>query len=171
MSKQKFWYRPAYNLTEKEVRYAIAATHSNREAAAFLHINMNTWKIYASKYFDHETGKNLYEIHKNKSRRGTTKPHNILKVPFEDIFAGKHPGYNTTRLRRRLIEENIFPESCNICGFSERRVSDYTVPLILTWKNGNKKDHSFENLELVCYNCYHLNYGNMHPGAYIIVER
>jgi hypothetical protein len=165
----KFWYKPAYHLTEREVRYAISCTNSNADAANFLHISNHTWKKYAQMYFDSETGKTLYDIHKNKGSKAGKKPPNVSTASMEDIFAGKHPKYNTNKLHFRLINEGHLEEKCSMCGFCERRMSDYKVPLILTWKNGNKKDHSKSNLELVCYNCYALYYGELKQGGYIIV--
>lgn len=166
----KFWYKPAYNLTEKEIRYAMKNTNSNAEAAAFLHISIPIWKKYAEMYFDPESGKSLYQLHKNQGAKFGKKP-SIKLATMEDIFAGKHPKYNVHKLKARLIMEGILEERCAICGFEERRISDYTVPLVLTWKNGDKRDHSRENLEFVCYNHYHLYYGDMGQKAYIIVKK
>lgn len=170
MAETKHWYKPAYHLTEKEIRYAMRSTNSNREAAAFLHINPLTYKKYASMYFDPETGKNLYQLHKNQGANFSTKP-SVQLATLESIFNGEHPKYPVKKLHARLISEGAMEERCHICGFDERRISDYSVPLVLTWKNGNKKDHSRDNLEMVCYNCYHLNYGDMKQKPYIIIQR
>lgn len=170
MAETKHWYKPAYHLTEKEIRYAMRSTNSNAEAAAFLHINQLTYAKYAKMYFDPESGKNLYELHKNQGAHHSTKP-SVQLATLEDIYAGKHPKYNVVKLKARLISEGAMDERCHICGFDERRISDYSVPLVLTWKNGDKKDHSRDNLELVCYNCYHLNYGDMKQKPYIILKR
>ena len=35
------------------------------------------------------------------------------------------------------------------------------MPLILNFKDGNKKNWKLENLEALCYNCYFLNIGNV----------
>ena len=69
--------------------------------------------------------------------------------------------YNPKELKDRLIHETLIAEECNSCGFNERRVVDYKVPLILNFKDGNKKNWKLENLELLCYNCYFLNVGNV----------
>lgn len=170
MAETKHWYKPAYHLTEKEIRYAMRSTNSNREAAAFLHINPLTYKKYASMYFDPDSGKNLYQLHKNQGANFSTKP-SVQLATLESIFNGLHPKYPVKKLHARLISEGAMEERCHICGFDERRISDYSVPLVLTWKNGNKKDHSRDNLEMVCYNCYHLNYGDMKQKPYIIIQR
>ena len=38
--------------------------------------------------------------------------------------------------------------------FKERRVSDYKMPLLLNFKDNNKKNYRKENIELLCYNHY-----------------
>jgi hypothetical protein len=47
------------------------------------------------------------------------------------------------------------------CNFSSKRPSDLKTPLILNHINGNKTDHRLENLEVLCYNCYFINVGNL----------
>ena len=32
-------------------------------------------------------------------------------------------------------------EECSVCKFHERRVSDYKMPLLLNFKDGNKKNY------------------------------
>ena len=163
------YHKPAYNLTEKEIRYAMSMTDSNRDAARYLHIGYDIYKKYASMYFDQDTGKTLFEMHKNQKGWHCKKPSPALAT-MEDIFAGKYPMYSVPKLKDRLIREGHLDERCSICGFDERRISDYSVPLLLTWKNGNKRDHSKDNLELVCYNHYHVYYGDMKPRPYIIIK-
>ena len=31
--------------------------------------------------------------------------------------------------------------TCDECGFEERRVVDYSVPLLLDWKDGDRTNH------------------------------
>ena len=80
-----------------------------------------------------------------------------------DILEGRVDvsNYSPKELKERLIHESLIKEECNKCGFNERRVVDYKVPLILNFKDGNKKNWKLENLELLCYNCYFLNVGNV----------
>lgn len=160
-----------YFLTEAEIRYSMRHSSSVEEAARFLHISNVTWKKYAEKYIDHETGLNLHQLQKNQSGKGIRKKVTRLKpinlVAMEDIFANKHPNYRIEKLRSRLIEDEIFMEACTICGFNEKRLSDGLTPIILVFKNGNKKDMRLENLEFVCPNHYFLYYGNMIPRPYL----
>jgi hypothetical protein len=59
------------------------------------------------------------------------------------------------------LEEGFLVEECNSCGFHERRVVDYRVPLVLNFKNRNNRNWLKENLEFLCYNCYFLHVGNI----------
>ena len=154
--------RPPLAFTEGQIRYAIKNTKSNREAARFLRVSVPTYRKYAIMYIDEATGKNLYDLHKNQSGKSIKKRSNgrYRGTPLEEILEGKHPQYGRSVLKKRILHENILPECCSNCGYEERRVSDYTVPLIMNYKDGNKTNHLLENLELLCFNCYYLFIGN-----------
>ena len=47
----------------------------------------------------------------------------------------------------------MIEEKCSKCGFSERRIKDTKVPVILNFKDGDKKNWHLDNLEFLCYNC------------------
>jgi hypothetical protein len=161
-------YNKALDLTDVEIRYAMANSKSNTEAARFIGCHLSTYKRYAKRYIDHETGLSLWELHKNAGGKGTRKffKTHSKRIDIFDVLDGKHPTYERGKLHRRLIEEVIFPEECAICGFNEHRITDDKVPLVLCWKDGDKTNHHKDNLEFVCYNCYFLNYGNIlsHSG-------
>ena len=158
-------WKAAFNLTESEIRHAMRHTRSNREAAEYLRISYKTWQRYASMYYDAESGKNLFELHRETKRHLKRKipagHRGKSTVPIEEILSGNRPGYNIRTLENRLIVENILPERCNICGYNQRRVTDFKVPLKLIHKDGNSTNHRLENLELVCYNCIFIYHGDV----------
>lgn len=160
------WYKKALNLTEKEVRYAMKNSHSNKSAALFMRVSYPTWKKYAKMYFDAETGKSLFDLHKSTGRGIPKNTSGRYSHPdyLRDVLLGKHPEYKGKQLKKRLIKEGIFPEECGQCGFHERRVDDFTVPLVLVWKDGDKSNHLKENLLLICFNCYYLCYADFRKG-------
>lgn len=156
------YHRPPLNLTEANIRYAMENTKSNAEAARFLHVCVATYRKYATMYVDSESGKNLFELHKNQPGKGMlrtqrTSSHKIIGL--DDVLKGNHPEYQARLLKPRLIHSNTFDEMCSQCGFHERRVTDSRVPLRLDWINGDRTDHRRENLQLLCYNCYYLLVG------------
>lgn len=157
------WKNKAYKLTESEVRYAMDNSRSNKEAARFLKISLSTYKRYAKMYIDSESGKTLYDLHTNKA--GVGIPKNSGKYSgqkkLKEILEGKHPEYPARGLKRRLIREGYKAECCENCGFEERRITDYTVPLILVWDDGDKTNHKLENLTMMCYNCFYLTQSDL----------
>ena len=151
-------------LTKDQILRAMKYTKSNMAAARFLGCSYPHYKQYA-KLYKNEEGKTLFEIHLNRQGKGISK-HLYKKkdiTPIMDILEGRVDvsNYSPKELKERLIHEALIKEECNRCGFNERRVIDYKVPLILNFKDGNKKNWQLENLELLCYNCYFLNVGNV----------
>ena len=159
--------RPPMNLTETEIRYAMENTRSCAEAARFLKVSYESFRKYASLYIDSASGKSLFELHKNAYGKGIRKqPKQRLHGHYGlmDILEGKYPNYNRYKLKERLLRSGLFEEKCDCCGFDERRVLDYTVPLLLDWIDGDPTNHRQENLRFLCYNCYYLNVGNLLGG-------
>lgn len=155
--------KTALDIPESEIRYAMENTKSNAAAAVFLKVSFTTYKKYANMYTDRDSGKTLYELHKNQFGVGISKDTqkaNGGPYSIDNILAGKHPKYPDWKLRNRLLVLGIFPEECNICGYSERRITDDTVPLRLDHIDGDITNHTVENLQMLCLNCYYQNTGN-----------
>lgn len=154
--------RYSTGLTIQQIKEAMANTKSNKAAAAFLNVTYNTYKKYASKYTD-ETGKTLFEKHLNPKGFGISKGigPNSGGIRLQDIFDGKYPNYSSSKYKRRLLRNGILPEECALCGFNERRLIDYKVPLMLSYVDGNPQNKALENIKLLCYNCYYLTVGDL----------
>lgn len=158
--------RRAFNLTERDIRYAMEHSNSNADAARFLRVSREVYKRYAEMYFDNTTGKSLFELHKSTATKTRMKPRNPSHIPrgrhnIIRIIRGEVPQYPAKHLKRRIIKEGIKAERCESCGYDERRPTDYTVPLILVWMDGDKHNHLLENLKLVCFNCFYVHYGDI----------
>lgn len=161
--------RSALNLTEAQIRYAMKNSKSNSEAARFLNISITTYAKYSKRYIDSETNKNLWDLHKNRSGKGTKKPYNVSKGKYalEDILDGKYPDYKVYHLKRRLIsnaEKVKFPHQCHNCGYNEKRITDDTIPLVLDHMDDDWTNHKRDNLRFLCYNCFHNLRGNLRGG-------
>ena len=144
---------------------AMSKTKSVRAAARYLNCSYHHLKRYMKLYKDEESGKTLFEIHKNQSGKGVPK---FLKSSGKepaliDIIEGKiNPAsFSPDKLKYRLTSEGYLEECCGNCGFNERRVTDHKVPLILHFKDKNKLNYNLNNIEFLCYNCYFLFIGEI----------
>ena len=144
---------------------AMSKTKSVRAAARYLNYSYHHLKRYMKLYKDEESGKTLFEIHKNQSGKGVPK---FLKSSGKepaliDIIEGKiNPAsFSPDKLKYRLTSEGYLEECCGNCGFNERRVTDHKVPLILHFKDKNKLNYNLNNIEFLCYNCYFLFIGEI----------
>jgi len=157
----------AKHLSKDQVVLAMSKTKSVRAAARYLnvsYIHMKKWM----KFYKNEDGITLFEAHKNQSGKGipkflsnngTRKKDPALLDVIEGRIDPAH--FNPQKIKYRLIEEGYLKEECSNCGFHERRVSDYKIPLILHFKDNNKQHYRLENMEMLCYNCYFLMIGNV----------
>ena len=114
---------------------------------------------------DQESGKNLYELHKNNSGKGIKRIswRNEISIEKIDEIMSKesYRAINQEKLKNRLIYEGILRMECYNCGHHEKRVVDYKQPLILNFIDGNKHNWKVENLRMLCYNCYFLYVGSL----------
>ena len=133
-------------VTDQEIIDASKEFNSASKAASFLKIKYETYKKYAKKLGVFKT---------NQSGKGTKKPFkddDVRKIPLQEILEGKHPQYQSNKLRKRLIIENIKEEKCESCGHEEwlgKKIS-----LELDHKDGNCYNHKIQNLRLLCPNCH-----------------
>ena len=151
-------------ITKEQILVAMTKTKSNMAAARYLNCSYVHYKKWA-KLYESNTHDNLFEQHKNQSGVGIPK---FLRVSGKepalmDIIEGRANASSFTpdKIKYRLITEGYLEEKCSICGFEERRVLDYKMPLLLNFKDDNKKNYKLENIELLCYNHYFLNVGDI----------
>ena len=152
-------------LLQAQIEQAMRVTRSNRAAAEYLRVGYNLYKKYAKLYKDPTTGKNLFEMHMNQQGRGITKSLSGAaeknRFKLDDILTGKHPSYPREKLLARLVLNKYIEEKCNSCGFCSKRPTDLKSPLVLHHINGDGTDHRLDNLEILCYNCYFLEVGEL----------
>ena len=145
-------------LSKEQIVAAQAKTKSNMAAARYLHVSYQHYKRYAKLY-------KLFDGHKNQSGKGIPK---FLKGTGKepallDIIEGRVSSahFTPSKIKYRLIEEGYLSEQCSMCGFQERRVLDYKMPLLIHFKDNNKKNWKLDNLEMLCYNHYFLSVGDI----------
>lgn len=151
-------------MTKDDILRAIANSTSNASAARYLGVCKATYKKHAMMYSDDE-GNNLYVSHNNKYGLGIRKKkiENQKTSQILDIISGKisPTAYDPQKLKRKIISEGYLHEKCSRCGYDEQRVSDMKVPLLLVFRDGNKKNWDLDNLILFCFNCYHNYIGDV----------
>jgi hypothetical protein len=153
-------------LSKQQILAAINKTKSNRAAARYLGVSYIHYKKWAKNYEATEEGyKTLFDQHLNQSGKGIPKfLSNGTKTPSVlDIVEGRVDAshFDAAKIKDKLISDGYLEESCSSCGFKERRVLDYRVPLLMHFKDGLKKNYKLDNVQLLCYNCYFLQVGNI----------
>ena len=74
------------------------------------------------------------------------------KIPTNEILEGKHPYYQTLKLKKRLIKEGIKENKCDICEITEW--NGKPISMQLDHIDGNSHNHKLENLRMTCPNCH-----------------
>ena len=142
-------------LLKRDIEEAQRNSQSAMGAARWLNRSYSTYKKYAKSY-------GLHEQHLNQGGKGMSKPHvQGKRYPLTDILEGKHPTYNVKQLQKRLVNGGLIDEQCTQCGFEERRIVDFKIPLMLIFKDGNSCNHFLDNMYLLCFNCAFLTVGNL----------
>jgi hypothetical protein len=159
------------DLTKEQIIAAQSQTRSNLAASRWLNVSYPHYKMWAKFYKDEETGKTLFQKHLNPSGVGIPK---FLKSTGKepaliDIIEGRTnaASFSPEKIKYRLVSDGLLKEECNNCGFHERRVLDYKIPLILHFKDKNKKNYRKENIEFLCYNCFFLTVSDIFTSKQI----
>ena len=145
-------------LSKLQIEAAQSKTKSNMAAARYLHVSYQHYKKWAKLY-------KLFDGHKNQQGKGIPKflkgskkmPH-MLEIIEGRIAASS---FNPNKLKYALIEQGYILEECAVCSFKERRVLDYKMPLLLHFQDNNSNNYSLDNVQLLCYNHYFLNVGDV----------
>lgn len=138
-------------LTETEVKEALERAGSALGAARILGVSYPTFKRRARDMGIHKTPGWPVKKKTQKSR-GPISPFKG-KFPLDEILQNKHPNFPAHRLKDKLIRGGVKSCECEQCGFSERRLTDGKVPLLLNFNDGNNNNFLIENLRILCYNC------------------
>ena len=143
-------------ISKDQLKWAKENSKSAAGAARLLKVSYNTFVKYAKRF-------DMLEGFKNQAGVGIAKHYNLHsgRYNLDDILLGKYPSYDTYKLQQRIVRSAYLPEECDICNFSEQRITDKKVPLKIDFVDGNTTNHLKENIRLLCYNCWFLNVGNL----------
>lgn len=130
------------NINEEDFINVCNSSLSMSEASAKLNMRFGTFKRYALKlncYKPNQCGKGLHKT-------------STTGYKLEDILSGKHPGYQSFKLKNKLIESGLKQNVCECCGISEWHGKPLNMEL--HHKDGNTNNNNLDNLELLCPNCH-----------------
>jgi hypothetical protein len=130
-------------VTDEQIIEACNTSHSMAHASSKVDLNYKTFAKRA---------KLLGVWNPNQSGKGMNKTSNGKGILLSDILNGKHPQYQSNKLRIRLIKEGIKEHMCECCGL--REWNDRPIPLEVNHIDGVRTNHLLENLELICPNCH-----------------
>lgn len=163
-------------INQSDIEYALKLKKSINGAAKYLHLSYTTLRKYTKQMHPIEDPagilppRSLFEIYTNPKGIGIHKPKrtNIEKfgVSFDDVISGKYPKFPRSKIMPRLFSHGYKQPICEKCGFSEERVTDYKVPLMVNYKDDDKTNFLLSNLEILCYNCYFLWAGDVLRTGY-----
>lgn len=74
------------------------------------------------------------------------------KIPIQEILEGKHPYFQTLKLKKRLIKDGIKENKCEDCGIDIWM--DKPIMIQLDHIDGNSHNHKLDNLRMRCPNCH-----------------
>jgi hypothetical protein len=129
-------------INEIHFRDICLKANSMAEAAVKLDLHFNTFKKYALKF-------NCYNT--NQSGKGMVKGM-PPRIDLQEILDGKHPHFQTFKLKNRLLKEKIIENKCSICDIEEWNGKKLNMEL--DHIDGERTNHRLENLRMLCPNCH-----------------
>jgi hypothetical protein len=134
-------------ISDEKIIEACKSSLTMSQACAKTGLHWNTFRKYAIK---------LNVFNPNKSGKGLKKTfkrtfgHDCYSL--DDILEGKYPEYQSNKLRKRLLKEGKKEHKCEKCNLTEWQGN--LIPLELNHKDGNRHNHLWINLEMICPNCH-----------------
>ena len=69
-----------------------------------------------------------------------------------EILDGKHPTYQTAKLKKLMLRYGMLENKCDRCGITE--YNGEPIVMQLDHENGKSDDHRRVNLRMLCPNCH-----------------
>jgi hypothetical protein len=131
-------------MTDEEFINTVNACSTMSEACSKIGVHFNTFKRRALKL-------NCYKP--NQGGKSTKKDWiSDRSINLNEILEGKHPQYQTFKLKNRLYSEGIKTNRCEICNIDSW--NGKPIQCELDHINGKSSDHRLENLRVICPNCH-----------------
>lgn len=140
--EEKKWFIKE-RITDEEFINVCENSNSMASASAKMKMHFNSFKKRAKEL-------NCYKP--NQSGKGLEKKNNGKKIPLNEIIEGKHPSYQTFKLKHRLIKEGLKQNICEECSIKDW--NGKTIEMELDHIDGNRTNHLLNNLRMLCPNCH-----------------
>lgn len=124
---------------------AVESSNTMAKAAVKTGLHFNTFKRYTV-----ELG--IYNPNQGGKYEKKPKAEGKNKIPLLEILEGLHPSYQTFKLKNRLYGEGLKENKCERCEISEW--NNELLQCELEHIDGNRSNHKFENLMILCPNCH-----------------
>ncbi len=164
-------------ILESHIKYAyeVLQLRSNAKACEFFNVTALKWARYAKGFREPESGLTYYQLFTKRARQDSVVRFSKLrelhrlkrqKEGMRKLFIRRMKDNQLTsrtkisRIKLGMIQSELIKEECACCGFKEKSISKDPaiggrVPLILDHINEDYKDFRFENLQLLCLNCFY----------------
>jgi hypothetical protein len=129
-------------VTDEQIIEACNSSLSMSEANSKVDLHSRTFKKRAMVLGVYKT---------NVPGKGITKK-GVELFPLDEILAGKHPHFQTNKLRKKILKKGIKPHKCEKCELTVW--NNKPIPLELNHIDGNRTNHVLSNIELICPNCH-----------------
>jgi hypothetical protein len=133
------------NIDNQIITDTCNSSNSMSEAAAKLGLHFNTFKRIAAEL-------NVYKPNKGLKNGSKPKRDGFGKIPLSEILDGKHPQYQTYKLKHQLFRQNIKENKCESCG--TETWMNKPIACELDHIDGNRTNHLLANLRILCPNCH-----------------
>lgn len=163
--------KSSYKFTSEEIRQAIRETDTCAAAARFLGIDDVTYYNHTYKRIDEKTGLTFWELTQNKKNSAKKLPKRYnprrIRQSISRILSGHETAFNFPqgRLKHLFFELGFFKPECSCCKYKTERKIDGKVPLILFFKDRDRRNYRKTNISFICYNCAFLK------GVQILTSR
>lgn len=131
--------------------------------ARWLGVNFKTYKRWSQIY-------GIYKSNQSAKGKKWVRDPERGKYPLSRILSGEfndNPRVTDWMVKCKLINGNVFPYQCNICGYDKKRIVDGRVGVLLDHKDGNLRNFCKDNLQFLCFNCmWECGKGYIHNGKH-----
>ena len=138
-------------ITKNMILEAQKHTKSNAEASRWMGISFATYKKWAKEY-------GVYEQHKNQAGVGIhSKGWGAKIVDVESIIYGKRKPpvrWSHKTIKKELIDKGYWQDECHKCGYNEVNIQTNNCCTAIDFIVGDNDNWLFENIRLLCPNCY-----------------